>query len=118
MTRRKSYLSLQIFGQITNELNYAVQGNLYRSIERRLRFNIEGREGLNKHLLSFKNEIKVRLRLLKSNTLAEVQNYVIETEMWLKESQPSKSAPSQPNRRFRPGTSITPKPSANTTAEV
>ena len=51
---------------------------------------------MNRYLLNLKREIGIQVRLLKPNTISEAQALAIETEIWLKDSQPVKRIPRLP----------------------
>ena len=77
---------------------------------------LEEQKAINRYLLNLKKEIGIQIRLLKSATITEAQARAAETEMWIRESQPT--------RITTPKTVITSKfikpqvfrPSANTTS--
>ena len=77
---------------------------------------LEEKEAVNSYLLNLKKEIGIQIRLLKPATITEAQAHAAETEMWIRESQPT--------RITTPKTVITSKfikpqvlkPSANTTS--
>ena len=79
------------FRQIINEINYAVQAQHVNPMGRLLKIRIEEQEAVNRYLLNLKKEIGTQIRLLKLNTITEAQTHAIETEMWLKESQPART---------------------------
>ena len=60
-------------------------------MERRIKIKLEEQEAVNRYLLNLKKEIGTQIRLLKPNTIKEAQTHAIETEMWLKESQPART---------------------------
>ena len=79
------------FRQITNELNYVIQGLHTSPTLRRLRIKIEEEEHVSRYLLNLRKEIGLQVRLMKPLTLSEAQNQTLETEMWLKESHPQRT---------------------------
>ena len=104
------------FRQIVNEINYAIQSQHINPIERRLKMKLEEQEAVNRYLLNLKKEIGIQIRLLKPTIITQAQSHAVETEMWMRESQPT--------RITTPKTVITSKfnepqvfrPSANTTS--
>ena len=60
-------------------------------MERRLKIKLEEQKAVNQYLLNLEKEIGTQIRLLKPNTVTEAQTHAIETEMWLKESQPART---------------------------
>ena len=104
------------FRQIVNEINYAIQSQHTNPIKRRLKMKLEEQEAVNRYLLNLKKEIGIQIRLLKPATITEAQAHADETEMCIRESQPT--------RITTPKTIITIKfikpqvfrPSANTTS--
>ena len=60
-------------------------------MERRLKIRLEEQEAVNRYLLNLKIEIGTQIRLLKPNTITDVQTHAMETKMWLKESQPART---------------------------
>ena len=83
------------FRQIGNEINYAIQSQHTNPIERRLKMELEEKEAVNRYLLNFKKEIGIKIRLLKPATTTEAQEHAAETEMWIRESQPTRIIPNQ-----------------------
>ena len=79
------------FRQIINEINYAVQAQNVNPMECRIKIKLEEQEAVNRYLLNLKNEIVTQIRLLKPNTITEAQAHAIETEIWLKETQPART---------------------------
>ena len=77
---------------------------------------LEEQEMVNRYLLNLKKEIGIQIRLLKPATITEAQVHAAETEIWIRESQPT--------RITTPKTVMTSKfikpqvfrPSANTTS--
>ena len=57
----------------------------------RLKIKFEEQGAVNRYLLNLKKEIGTQIRLLKPNTITEAQMHAIETEMWLKKSQPART---------------------------
>ena len=102
------------FRQITNEINYLVQSQHVNPTKRRLKIELEEEEAVNRYLLNLKREIGMQVRLLKPNTVNEAQALAIETETWLKDSQPVRQIIKPPVKIWAksPGP---PRLSANTT---
>ena len=103
------------FRQIINEINYAVQAQHINPTERRLKIKLEEQEAVNRYLLNLKKEIGTQIRLLKPNTITEAQTHAIETEMWLKESQPTRTqVVTRPVLKYLPRPQPPSRPNANT----
>ena len=65
--------------------------------------------------LRVKKEIDTQIRLLKPNTITEVQTHAIETEMWLKESQlAGTQLVTRPVLKYLPRPQLVPRSNANT----
>ena len=100
------------FRQITNELNYIIQGQCTNPMERKIRIKIEKRDQLETYLLNLKREIGLQVRLMKPNSIAETQGQVVETEM------PAKILTNtKPTARFTPRPVPALRPHANTTRD-
>ena len=70
---------------------------------------------MNRYLLNLKKEIGTQIRFLKPNTIMEAQTHAIETEMWLKKSQPAKTQViTRPVLKYLPRPQPLPQHSANT----
>ena len=101
--------------QIINEINYAVQAQHVNPMERRLKIKLEEQEAVNRYLLNLKIEIGTQIRLLKPNTITEAQTHAIETEMWLKESQPARTQlVTRPVLKYLPRPQPVPRSNAKT----
>ena len=84
-------------------------------MERRLKIKLEEQEAVNRYLLNLKKEIGTQIRLLKLNTITEAQAHAIETEMWLKESQPARTQlVARPVLKYLPRPQPVPRSNANT----
>ena len=84
-------------------------------MERRLKIKLEEQEAVNRYLLNLKKEIGIQIRLLKPNTITEAQTHAIETEMWLKESQPARiQLVTRPVLKYLPRPQPVPRSNANT----
>ena len=84
-------------------------------MEIRLKIKLREQEAVNRYLLNLKKEIGTQIRLLKPNTITEAQTHAIETEMWLKESQPARTqVVTRPVLKYLPRPQPLPRPSANT----
>ena len=87
------------FRQITNEIYYLVQSQHVNPTKRRLKIELEEEEAVNRYMLNLRREIGMQVRLLKPATISEAQSHAIETETWLKDSQPARQAiPKSPVR--------------------
>ena len=84
-------------------------------LERRIKIKLEEHEAVNRYLLNLKKEIGTQIRLLKPNTITEVQTHAIETEMLLKESQPARTQlVPRPVLKYLPRPQPVPRSNANT----
>ena len=103
------------FRQIINEIKHAVQVQHVNPIERRLKITFEEQEAVNRYLLNLGKEISTQIRLLKPNTITEAHTHAIETEMWLKESQPARTqVVTRPVLKYLPRPQPLPRDRANT----
>ena len=84
-------------------------------MERRIKIKLEEQEAVNRNLLNLKKEIGTQIRLLKPSTITEAQTHAIETEMWLKESQPARTQlVTRPVLKYLPRPQPEPRSNANT----
>ena len=72
---------------VTNELKYAIQGELANILKRRIAVQIKEKESLKRYILNSKREIGLPVKVEKPHNISEAQNQALEMEMWLKESQ-------------------------------
>ena len=108
-------MSLLGSGRLKNEINYAVQVQHVNPMERRLKIKLEEKEAVNRYLLNLKKKIGTQIRLIKLNTITEAQTHAIETEMWLKESQPARTQlVTRPVLKYLPRPQPMPRSNANT----
>ena len=106
------------FRQITNKLNYCIQGEHTNPVERRLSIKIEETENIRRYLLNLKREIGIHLITAKPNTMSEAQQMALEFQMRLKELQPTRieNPASKSTPRFMPKPQIF-RPQENTSSQ-
>lgn len=96
-------------------LKYAVESEHTSPMERKIAISIEKNEYTKRYLRNLTSEIRLQVKAQKPSHFNEAQNYAVEAEMWLKETQSARITSTnirslimtQPNLRSR---QFVPKP--------
>lgn len=91
------------FRQTFNELNYAIQNEHSNVTSRRLALQTEEKSSIKRYIMNLKEDIGIQVRPLKPLTLMQAQQDALESEIWYKERNISKSRlPNLPPRPYKP----------------
>lgn len=92
------------FRQQFNELNYAIQNEHSNITSRRLALHTEEKSAIKRYIMNLKEDIGIQVRPLKPSTLKQAQQDALESEIWYKERNVSKSKQlsNLPTRSYKP----------------